>query len=326
MAHGAASEMSLAKLGTNSMKNPPTIAPPIVAIPPTAEPIRNDSDRKRVKLSGGDKADHDCGKRSGDPGEQRARAEGQRLVAGGINAHGGGRDRVIADGNEGAAGAAIEQVCGDADRHQKNHQNEQIQPPIAVNAEFRRRHRLDQNEALLAAGPDIEIFQQLRHGDRHRQGDERKIGPLEAQRRQAEQYAERETDQRRRRQRRPIGHAVAMHQNGGGVGARGEKTAVAQRNLPVIAGENVKSEHGDGVDHHLRQLEDVIIADRERQHHRDRDQCGGADPAPHGNGHSGLALHRELCSPRRGEALSAILTPAVPPRCRTNRSAGTQVQ
>ena len=37
------------------MKNPPMIAPPIVAIPPTAEPIRNDSDRNRVKLSGATK-------------------------------------------------------------------------------------------------------------------------------------------------------------------------------------------------------------------------------------------------------------------------------
>jgi len=145
------------------------------------------------------------------------------------------------------------------------------------------RQRFDQNEALLAAGPIVEIFQQLRHGDRHRQGDKRQIGPFEAQRRQSEQHAERETDQRRRRQRRPVGHAIAVHQNGGGVSARGEETAMTQRDLPVITGENVKPEYSNGVDHHLSQLEYLVIAQRERQHDRNGDQDDTADPAPDAN-------------------------------------------
>ena len=55
MAHGAASEISLAILGTNWMKKPPTMAPLMVTMPPTAAPTKNDSDKNRPKLSGATK-------------------------------------------------------------------------------------------------------------------------------------------------------------------------------------------------------------------------------------------------------------------------------
>ena len=58
--------------------------------------------------------------------------------------------------------------------------------------------------------------------------------------------AEREANNRRRRQGCPVRHAIAMHQDGGGIGAGCEKTAMAERNLAVVAGENIEAEHGDG--------------------------------------------------------------------------------
>ena len=64
---------------------------------------------------------------------------------------------------------------------------------------------------------------------------------------------------------------------------------MSERDLPVIAGENVKPEHGDGVNHHLSQLENVIIAEREGQHDRERNQYGAAKPSPGGYARPGLA-------------------------------------
>jgi len=71
-----------------------------------------------------------------------------------------------------------------------------------------------------------------------------------------------------------------MHQDGGRIGAGGEETAMAERDLAVVAGQNIETEHGDGIDHHQGQLEDVIIADRKRQRRGERDQRQRADPAP----------------------------------------------
>ena len=75
-----------------------------------------------------------------------------------------------------------------------------------------------------------------------------------------------------------------MHQDGGGVGAGGKEAAVAERDLAVVAGENVEPEHGDGVDHHHRQFEHVIFAQAKRQRGDQRDGHQRGDPAPGAGG------------------------------------------
>src|SRR6202040_2240143 len=60
----------------------------------------------------------------------------------------------------------------------------------------------------------------------------------------------------------------------------GKEAAMSERDLAVVPGQNVETEHGDRIDHHQGQLEDVIIADRERQRGGERDQRQRADPAP----------------------------------------------
>ena len=63
-----------------------------------------------------------------------------------------------------------------------------------------------------------------------------------------------------------------MHEDGGSVGAGGEKAAVTERDLAVVPGQDVQSEYGDGIDQHHGQLEHVIIAQREWKHDSERDQ------------------------------------------------------
>ncbi len=93
-----------------------------------------------------------------------------------------------------------------------------------------------------------------------------------------------------------------MHQDGGGVSAGGEEAAMAERDLAVVAGEDVKAEHGDGVDHHHGQLEHVIFAQPERQRggKRDRHQC--SDPPPRAGGQPGIAVAGEQLGSDDGDA------------------------
>ena len=99
-----------------------------------------------------------------------------------------------------------------------------------------------------------------------------------------------------------------MHQDGGGVGAGGKKAAVAERDLAVVAGEDVEAEHGDGVDHHHRQFEHVIFAQAERQR---RDQCDGhqrGDPPPGAGGQSGVAIAGKRFRSNDGDAFVHLHT------------------
>ena len=126
--------------------------------------------------------------------------------------------------------------------------------------------------------------------------DKGKIRTLETQRGQAEKHPEHEANQARRRQSGPVRHSVALHQDGGGVSAKGEETAVAERDLSAVAGQDVEAEHGNGVDHHHRQLEDVILAKAERQHGGQRDQRRDTEPSPGIDAQAGISVGSELVS------------------------------
>ena len=84
---------------------------------------------------------------------------------------------------------------------------------------------------------EVAVLQDLRHGHGKREGGERQVVALEAQRRQAEQVADDEAHDRRHRQRRPVGPVRLVDQDGRRVGADGEERAMAERDLAVEAGE-----------------------------------------------------------------------------------------
>ncbi len=62
-----------------------------------------------------------------------------------------------------------------------------------------------------------------------------------------------------------------LHQDRGRIGADGEERAVAERELPVIAGQEIEPENGDGVNQRERKLEEIEILQREREHDGNRD-------------------------------------------------------
>jgi hypothetical protein len=60
---------------------------------------------------------------------------------------------------------------------------------------------------------------------------------------------------------------------------------VAERDLPVVAGEHVEPEEGDGIDEHLGELEQAEAAHGERQgssHGEDDEQSADLPVPPHG--------------------------------------------
>ena len=141
---------------------------------------------------------------------------------------------------------------------------EQIEPLVGRQSQPERRVRLVDDQALHAAGPGLErvVLQHLRHRDRQRECGQRQIQPAQPQRRQADQEAEPRADDRRDRQRRPVGHLVLVHQDRGGVGADRIERAVAERDLAVEASQDGQPEDRDRVDHHHGELEQMVVAEQ----------------------------------------------------------------
>ncbi len=215
---------------------------------------------------------HDGAERAGDSGEHGADAERRRFVEGIVDAHGGGRQRMVADRDERAAGARAQQVPADDEERHGDDEAEEIEPLVAVERQVGRRIGLGEGDALDAAGPllDVAVFQDLRRRDRERECREREIHSFEAQGGQAEQESGDEADRAAHRHRRPIGDAGLVEQDRRRIGADREERAVAQRHLAVEAGEDVEPQQHDRIDDDHGELEHVIAAQNERQDDEER--------------------------------------------------------
>jgi hypothetical protein len=110
------------------------------------------------------------------------------------------------------------------------------------------------------------VLEDLRHAHAERERGEREIRPFQAERGQTKHETRHEAHRAGGRERQPIGHMEAIHENCGGIGAHGRERSMPERNLSVVAGEQIQAEQGDGVDDHQRHLKNLIVADREREH------------------------------------------------------------
>ena len=134
-------------------------------------------DRQRDREAvGRDEGDHHRTERAGHAGERRRHAEGERLEHRQVDAHRGGRDRMVANGDQRAPDAAAQQVPRQHEHHDGHRQREEVEPAVGVErlieeAERERRLGLDQHDALHAAGVVLQVLvlQQLRHRQRERQ-------------------------------------------------------------------------------------------------------------------------------------------------------------
>ena len=160
-------------------------------------------------------------------------------------------------------GAAVEQVARDPEHQRGDGQHHQEHPLVGAERQPERRIGLEDVDAHHALGErlDVPVLEDLRHGDGEREGGERQIVAFEPQRGQPEQVAGDEAHERRRRQRRPERPSGLVDQDGGGVGADGEEGAVPERDLAVEAGEQDEAQHGDGIDDHQAELQELEVAD-----------------------------------------------------------------
>ena len=175
---------------------------------------------------------------------------------------------VVADRHHGPAAAAVQHVGGRPVQQHHHDQAVVVEPLVFGQRQAERHLGLVEHDALHAAGQALQplVFQDLRHGERQREGGEREVVALELERRQAEQVADDEADDRRRRQGRPVRHVEMVHQDRRRIGADGIEGAVAERDLAVEAGQQVQAEHGDRRDHHGADQEQPIVGDEVGQH------------------------------------------------------------
>ena len=265
----------------------------------------DETDRQEQREAvGRDELRGERAERARDPGKQRADAEGQRLIERRVDPHAGRGDGIVADRHDRAAGAGPQQVVAEDEHRHRDGETKKIEPPVGIDRHEARRIGLGDKDALNAAGPTLDAveFQELgrRHGER--EGRERKVRSIEPQRRQAEQKSGDEADRGGEGNGRPIGHPGMAEQNRRGIGAERIERAVAERDLPVVAGENVGAEHRNRVIEHHGELEDPITRDEKRQRHgkRQRRGDGGHAPIRARHGHTRVTTDR----PNRPDGLT----------------------
>ena len=123
----------------------------------------------------------------------------------------------------------------------------EIEPLVRGQTEPDGRLRLDEREALRAAGEGVEalVAEDLRGCDREREGGEREIKAAEPERGKAEQKAGDEAHDAGQRDGRPVRQAEFRYQDRRSVAADGEKGAVAERYLAIEAGQQIEAEQRD---------------------------------------------------------------------------------
>ena len=179
---------------------------------------------------------------------------------------------VIADGDERAPDAAVDQVPADDEQHERDREREVVKPLVGVEldshvGEKRWRIGLDDDDALHAAGPPLEQmrFQDRRHRDREREGGERQVEAREAQGRQADDEADDAGGDAGQRDRPDVAPVLVHDQRRRRVPADRHQRPVAERDLPRVAGEQVEPDDRDEEGARLGEVARVEVADEVRQ-------------------------------------------------------------
>src|SRR5207245_2107737 len=167
------------------------------------------------------------------------------------------------------------------DEEQDQHaESDEVEPLVRAQRETERRAGLRQHDALRAARPVLEILQDLWYGEGEREGREREVESLEAERRNSEEKAGGEAEEPRDWDRPAVRHAPPVDHDRGRVGAERVEGAVAERDLAVEARQDVEAEQRDRVDEDLGELEQAEVAQQERQRAGDRDRRENDRPPP----------------------------------------------
>ena len=235
-----------------------------------------------------DEADRDREHRPADAGVRGAERERACLVGGEVDAERLGGDLVVTDRDQRAADAPAHHPGGEQEHRDRDREAQQIQPlVVGQKARPAGDHGCRRGQTLRAAGEPVEALDQLRRRHRQSERHQREVEAAQAQRRDPEREAGGEADRGCHRDRRQMRPARLRHQDRRHVGAEREERAVAERDLPAVADQQVEPERGDGVGQHERELRHAVRAEEERQ----RD--GGHE---HGDPDGPLGVHARATS------------------------------
>src|SRR5262245_525974 len=187
---------------------------------------------------------------------------------------------VVAYRNDRAPDPPLEEIRPEPEQEHEHGQGHEIEPLVGVQLEAEGGVGLAEHDALRAARPVLEVFQDLRDRQRQRKGGQRQIETLEPEGRQPEEESDDQAEHARHRKRPAIGDVPAVHHDRGDVGADCVERAMAQRELAVEASEHVQPEDRDRVDVNLGKLEEPEVAQRERQRAGDQREDQQAGDAP----------------------------------------------
>ncbi len=208
---------------------------------------------------------------------------------------------VVADRHDRAPGPSREEIRGQHEQDHGHAQRQEVEPLVLAQGQMQGRLGLAQHDALGATGPVLEVLEDLGDGQGQGEGGQGQVESLQTQGGPAEEEADDQAHEAGRRDRPSVAHAPPVDHDRAGVGADRVEGAVTERELPVVAGEQVESEESDRVDQDLAELEQPEPAHEEGQggggrHDHQQSRHAQGSPArgrPRG-GERGLAACRRL--------------------------------
>ena len=221
---------------------------------------------------------------------------------------------MVADGDGRTADAPAQQVRRQQEAQHQRGQRQQVQPVAEVQRQAQRHVRGVDAQALAAAGPGLQPLPARHAGQHHAHGEggHRQVHRRQAQHRQAEQEAHHQAHRAGQGHHPPVRQAGVHDQQRRHIGANGVEGAVAQRDLAVVADQDVHAQQRHRVDQHVGQPEELEIGDEQRHGRGGGQQRQQAD-GTHRAGQSGGRHQRQ---PPAGLARRVpAVTPASPRVC-----------
>ena len=208
---------------------------------------------------------------AGHPRVERADREGEELVAEDVHPDDLGRHVAVAHGDEGATHPASDEVQGRHVSDDRDRQHHGVAPVLAVDLPAEKGRRRHEDRRLHAPADPGAVVDAPLDDELAGQGGDGQIEPFDAEGGDAEEGAHEGRHRSPRRQAHPEGRPEPQRDQGRRVGAHHHEGAVAQRDLPGVADEDVEPDGADtGQQHEVDERHGVAVeGEREQDQHRD---------------------------------------------------------
>ena len=240
------------------------------------------------ELIGADVGKSACKKPTAEPAQQRAEREGGHLGAEDVNAGGAGGEFVVAHRTHRApetrVGKAPDEIAGDRERGDRERE-------ISV-ARGETGWPSDRADAIRPMGDadrvDEDDGQDLLEGDRHHG----QVMTAQAQGREAERGARRESERHAAEQAKPEREMVIDRPEGDAIGAQREERGLGEIDLTAQSQDDRQAEHRDRIGRRLHQNVGDVTVGLDGRRQRDQHDCDErvGDVSDRGATHPGHAF------------------------------------